>query len=50
MAWITMKLFTTQLVRGKRKFNGVIVLIERPTSAIFIKTLYTKVEEQAKLT
>lgn len=53
--WITMKLFTTLLVRSKRKLNSVIVLIERPaspvlTSANLIKTLYTKVEKQAKLT
>ena len=53
--WITMKLFTTLLVRSKRKLNSVIVLIERPaspvlTSANLINTLYTKVEKQAKLT
>ena len=53
--WITMKLFTTLLVRSKRKLNNVIVLIERPaspvlTSANLINTLYTKVEKQAKLT
>lgn len=50
-----MKLFTTLLVRSKRKLNSVIVLIERPaspvlTSANLINTLYTKLEKQAKLT
>lgn len=53
--WITMKLFPTLLVQRKRKFNSVVVLIKRPaspvlTSANLIKTLYTKVEKQAKLT
>ena len=53
--WITIKLFTTLLVRSKRKLNSVIVLIERPASPVLtfanlIKTLYTKVEKQAKLT
>lgn len=50
-----MKLFTTLLVRSKRKLNSVIVLIERPASPVLtfanlVKTLYTKVEKQAKLT